>query len=111
MTWDEDVDIVCRALEQPQRGEVVLNRVRGVVQVEKRNQDIRKHVASDENTKRLDQPRRAARGMRLTLDDPDLRPIRGNMRSSGPALVPYLDPYLSCFLCLMRLFVLLGERG
>jgi hypothetical protein len=46
---DEDIDVVRRALEQPQRGEVVLDRVRGVVQVEHRNQDIGKHVASDEN--------------------------------------------------------------
>ena len=28
---DEDIDVVRRALEQPERGEVVLDRVRGVV--------------------------------------------------------------------------------
>ena len=39
-----DVDVARHALEQPQRGEVVLDRVSGVVQVEHRNQDIRKHV-------------------------------------------------------------------
>ena len=33
VTRDEDIDVARRALEQPQRGEVVLNRVRGVVQV------------------------------------------------------------------------------
>jgi hypothetical protein len=44
----EDIDVARHALEQPQRGEVVLDRVGGV-QVEHRNQDIRKHVAGDEN--------------------------------------------------------------
>jgi hypothetical protein len=58
---DEDIDVVRRALEQPQRGELVLDRVRGVVQVEHRNQDIRKHVAGDENPAFLDQQRRMAR--------------------------------------------------
>jgi hypothetical protein len=30
----------------------------------------------------------------------------------GPGrLDPYLDPYPPCFLCLMRLFVVLDERG
>ena len=42
---DEDIDVARHALEQPQRGEVVLDRVSGVVQVEQRNQDIRKDVA------------------------------------------------------------------
>src|SRR2546430_5682458 len=49
---DEDIDIARHALEQPQRGEVVLDRVRGAVQVEHRNQDIRKHVAGDEDPAR-----------------------------------------------------------
>jgi hypothetical protein len=83
VTGDEDIDVVRRALEQPQRGEVVLNRVRGVVQVEHRNQDIRKHVAGDENPAFLDQQRRMARGMRLMLDNPDLRAIPRNSRSFG----------------------------
>jgi len=80
---DEDIDAVRRALEQPQRGEVVLDRVRGVVQVEHRNQDVRKHVASDENSAFLNQQGRMALGMRLMLDDPDLRAIPGNPRSFG----------------------------
>ena len=80
---DEDIGVACRALEQPQRGEVVLDRVSGVVQVEHRNQDIRKHVAGDENPAFLDQQRRMARGVRLMLDDPDLRAIPGNPRSFG----------------------------
>ena len=46
---DEDIDVTRHALEQSQRGEVVLDRVSGVVQVKYRNQDIRKHVAGDEN--------------------------------------------------------------
>jgi hypothetical protein len=71
VTRDEDIDIVCCALEQPQRGEVVLDRVRAVVQVEKRDQDIGKHVAGDKNAALLDQQRRVARGVRLMLDDPD----------------------------------------
>src|SRR6266545_5304490 len=80
VTRDEDVDVARRALEQPQRGEVVLNRVRGVVQVEQRNQDIRKHVAGDENAALLDQQRRMTRGMRLMLDNPDSRAITRNPR-------------------------------
>ena len=80
---DEGIDFARRALEQAQRGEVVLDRVRGVIQVEHRNQDIRKHVAGDENAAFLDQQRCMARGMRLVLDNPDVRAIPGNPRSSG----------------------------
>ena len=79
----EDIGVARRALEQPQRGEVVLDRVSGAVQVEHRNQDIRKHVAGDENPAFLDQQRRMARGMRLMLDNPDLRAIPGNLRHLG----------------------------
>ena len=82
VTGDDDIDVVRHALEQPQRGEVVLDRVRGV-QVEHRNQDVRKHVAGDENAALLDQQRRMARGMRLMLDDPDLRAIPRNLRGLG----------------------------
>ena len=78
-----DIDVARHALEQPQRGEVVLDRVRGLVQAEHRNQDIRKHVAGDENPAFLDQQRRMARGMRLMLDNPDLRAIPGNLRRLG----------------------------
>jgi AcrR family transcriptional regulator len=80
---DEDIDVIRRALEQPQRGEVVLDRGGGVVQVEHRNQDIGKHVADDENPAFLNQQRRMAGGMRLMLDDPDVRAIPGNPRSFG----------------------------
>jgi hypothetical protein len=80
---DEDIDVARHAFEQPQRGEVVLDRVSGVVQVEHRNQDIRKHVAGDENAAVLDQQRRMARGMRLMLDNPDLRAIPRNLRHLG----------------------------
>src|SRR5215217_1073400 len=83
VTGDEDIDVARHALEQPQRGEVVLDRVRGVVQVEHRDQDIRKHVAGDENPALLDQQRRMALGMRLMLDDPDCRAIPRNPRSFG----------------------------
>jgi hypothetical protein len=83
MTGDEDIDVARRALEQPQPGEVILDRVRGVVQVEHRNQDIGKHVAGDEDPAFLDQQRRVARGMRLMLDDPDVRAVPGNPRSVG----------------------------
>src|SRR5215469_14850268 len=83
MAGDEDIDVARHALEQPQRGEVVLDRVRSVVQVEHRNQGIRKHVAGDENATLLDQQRRMARRMRPMLDDPDLRAIPGNPRGLG----------------------------
>ncbi len=55
VTRDENLDIARHALNQPQRGEVVVHRVRGVVQVEHRNQDIRKDVAGDKNAALLDQ--------------------------------------------------------
>src|SRR6266508_212021 len=47
------------------------------------DEDIRKHVAGDENPAFLDQQRRMARGMRLMLDDPDLRAIPRNLRHLG----------------------------
>ena len=80
---DEDIDVARHALEQPQPGEVVLDRVSGVVQVEQRNQDIRKHVAGDENPAFLNQQRRMAPGMRLMFDNPDLRAIPRNLRHLG----------------------------
>ncbi len=79
---DDDIDIARHALEQPQRGEVVLDRVSGVAEVEHRNQDIGQHVAGDENSAFLDQQRRMARGMRLMLDDPD---AEGRPRESAPS--------------------------
>src|SRR5258708_2546435 len=80
---EEDMAVARHALDQPQRGEVVLDRVSGVVQVKHRNQGIRKHVAGDENPALLDQQRRMARGMRLMLHNPDLRAIPRNPRSFG----------------------------
>ena len=80
---DDDIDVARHALEQPQRDEVVPGRVRGAGQVEHRNQDIRKHVAGDENPAFLNQQRRMARSMRLMLDNPDLRAIPRNLRHLG----------------------------
>ena len=77
---DEDLDVARHGLEQPQRGEVVLDRVSCAVHVEHRDQDVREHVAGDENSAILDQQRRMARGMRLMLDDPDVRAIPRNPR-------------------------------
>ena len=54
VTGDEDVNVVRHALEQPQPNEVVLDRIRGV-QVRERHQDVRKHVAGDENGAFFDQ--------------------------------------------------------
>src|SRR5436305_15229973 len=48
VTGDEDIDSVRHAFEQPQPDQVVLDRVRGF-KVEQRNQDIRNHIAGDEN--------------------------------------------------------------
>ncbi len=80
---DEDIDVARHALEQLQRGQVVLDRVSGVVQVEHRNQDIRQHVAGDENPAFLNQQRRMARGMRLMLENPDRRAVPRNLRHLG----------------------------
>ena len=82
VTGDEDIHVVRHALEQQQPNEVVLNRIRGV-QVGERNQDVREHVTGNENAALLDQQRRVALGMRRMLDDPDLRAIPRNLRSSG----------------------------
>ena len=83
VTGDDDIDVVRHALEQAQRGQVILDRVSGVVQVEQRNQDVRQHVGGDEDPALLDQQRRMARGMRLMLEDADLRAIPGNPCSVG----------------------------
>jgi len=80
---DNDIDVARHALEEPQRGEVVLDRVGGAVQVEHRNQDIGKHVAGDEDSAFLDQQCRMPRGMRLMLDDSDPRAIPRNLRRLG----------------------------
>ena len=80
VAWDDDIDVARHALEQPQRGEVVPDRVGGAIQVEHRNQDIRKHVAGDQDSAFLDQQRRVPRGMRLMLDDSDRRTIPWNLR-------------------------------
>lgn len=83
VTGDEDIEVAGHALEHPQPNKVVLNRVIGAGEVvEHRNQDIRKHVAGDENTSFLDQERRMARGMRRVLNNPDLRAVPRNPRSS-----------------------------
>jgi hypothetical protein len=82
VTRNKDIDVARHALEQLQRGAVVLDRVSGV-QIEHRNQDIREHVAGDENAALLDQHRRMARGMRLMLNDPNLRAVPRNPRSFG----------------------------
>ena len=85
VTGDEDINVVRHTLKQPQRGEVVLNRVCGVVQVEEWNQDIRKHVAGDEYAALLDQQRRMALGMRRMLDNPDFRLSYSPMRPGWSA--------------------------
>ena len=82
MTWDKNIDVARQPLDQPQRGEVVLNRVSGA-HIEHRNQDIRKHVAGDENPAFLDQQRRMAYSMRLMLDDPNLGTVPRNLCRCG----------------------------
>jgi len=44
---DQDIDVICRTFEQPQRGEVVPDRVSGI-QIEHRSQNTGKHVARPE---------------------------------------------------------------
>ncbi len=46
---NDEADIAHNAFEQLQRGEVVLDRVSDIGQVEHRHQDIGKQVAGDEN--------------------------------------------------------------
>src|SRR4029453_10994303 len=80
---DEDIDVARRALDQPQRGQVVLDWVGGVVEVEQRDQDVREQVGGDGDPALLDQQRRMARGVRLMLDDADLRAIPGHLCGVG----------------------------
>ena len=82
---DEDIDVFARhALEaaaarrgSPRSGQ----RCRSESSIGIR--DIRKHVSGDENPAFLNQQRRMARGMRLMLDNPDLRAIPRNLRHLG----------------------------
>jgi hypothetical protein len=82
VTGDQDIDAVRHILEQPQPNEVVLDRIRGV-QVGERHQDVRKHVAGDENARPFDQQRHMALGMRRVLNDPDIRAIPGSFTVSA----------------------------
>ena len=79
MTGDDGVNAVGNALEQSQRREVVLDRIRGR-QVEERHQDVRQHVARDEDASFFDHQRRMARGMSLMLDDAHGGTIPRNLR-------------------------------
>jgi hypothetical protein len=80
---DDNLDVARHTVEQPQPGEIVLDRVRGVVEVKQRNQDVGKHVAGKENAALLDHQRRMARGVRMMLDDPDPRAVPRNLRRLG----------------------------
>ncbi len=80
MAGDEDIELGCHALEQPQPGEVVRNRVGRVVEVEQRDQEIGNHVAGDEDPTLLNQERRMSRGVRCVFDEPDSRAIPGDLR-------------------------------
>jgi hypothetical protein len=82
VTGDDDIDLVCHVFEQSQRGEVILDRIRGF-QVEERHQDVGEHVAGDENASLLDQQSRMPRRMGSMLDDPDPRSIPGDLRGSA----------------------------
>jgi hypothetical protein len=82
VTGDDDVDLVRNGLEQPQSGEVVAGRIRGI-QVEERDQDIGEHVAGDEHAAFLDQQRGMPRGVGLMLDDPDRGAVPGQVRRTG----------------------------
>jgi hypothetical protein len=79
---DEDINVIRHALEQAQRGEVVLDRVRGL-EIQERDQGIGEHVAGDENAALLDPQGRMALGMRLVLDHPDPRAIPRDLRGFG----------------------------
>jgi len=84
VTRDEDINVVRHGLQQPQPDEVVLDRVVGAGEVvEHRNQDIREHVAGDENPAFFDEQRRMARCMRRMLDDPDFGAIPRDLRGFG----------------------------
>jgi hypothetical protein len=79
---DEDIDVFRHPIEHPQPNEVVLDRIRGL-QVGERHQDVRKHVAGDEDATPLDQQRRMALGMRWMLNDRDCSVVPGNLRRFG----------------------------
>jgi hypothetical protein len=76
---DEDIDVSRNSLEQLQGGEIVLDRISRVVQVEQRDQHIGQHVARDENPAFLNHQRRMARGMGLMFHNPDTGAIPRNV--------------------------------
>ena len=79
---DDDVGVARHVLDQPQRGEVVLDRVLGE-RVEHGDEDVGEHVAGDEHAALLDQQRRVAGGVRGVLDDPDARAVPRDPRRLG----------------------------
>ena len=84
VTRDEDIDVVRHVLQQLQSHEVLLDRVIGAVPViQHRNEEVRQHVAGHENPAIIDQQCRMAWRMCRMLDDPDVRAIPRNLRSSG----------------------------
>lgn len=82
VTRDENFGVVRHTLEQLQCSDVIFDRGCGVV-VRERDEDVRKHVASDENATILDQQRRMTRDVRLMRDNPHPRPIPRNVGGSG----------------------------
>ena len=76
---DDDINVVRHALEQPQPNEVVLDRIGGL-QIGERDEDVRQHVAGDENAALLDEQRRMALGVGRMHDDPDSRAIPRDLR-------------------------------
>jgi hypothetical protein len=82
VTGDDDLDVVGHALEQLERAEIVLERIRGL-EIEEGHQDVGEHVSGDEHAGFHDQQRRVARGVRPMLDDPHFGTIPGNALGAG----------------------------
>ena len=80
MTGDDGIHLVGHAVEERERGEVVLDRMLGP-QVEERHQGVREHVARDEDAAILDQQRRVPRGVGSVLDDPHGGSVPRNLAS------------------------------
>jgi len=80
---DDDGGVARRLPEQPQRGQVVPDRVGRAVQVEERYQHVRQHVTGYQDPGLLDQQGGVTGGVGLVLDDADGRAAPGDAPGAG----------------------------
>lgn len=82
MAGDHSNNVASQGLELLQRFKIVIERI-CCFQVEERHEDVRKHVACDEDAGISDQERCMALSMGLVFQNADGGPIPWNFRSPG----------------------------